>query len=88
MTDLAGLEQIRVDLELPLLILKGSKGFLACGYVNVETTNKTGEACAIVRGVQNYDDMLEATVADVSEAAGELGIQHGMKGAEALELLR
>jgi len=85
---LEGIEKLGLELKLPLLILRGTKGFLACGYINVEMTKKTGEACAIVRGVQDYDDMLEATVVAVSEAAGELGVQMGMKGANALELFR
>jgi len=50
----SGLSKEHIQLQLPLLIIKGSKGFLACGYVNVETCNKTGEACAIVTGVKTH----------------------------------
>ena len=81
-------DQLRIDLKLPLLIQRGSRGFLACGYINVETTNKTSEACAIVRGVNDFDDMLKAAVVAVSEEAQKLGVQVGMTGSEALELFR
>jgi uncharacterized protein YunC (DUF1805 family) len=46
--------------------LQGSEGLLACGYLSVETFNKTGEAAAIVTGVKNFDDMSAATVKTVS----------------------
>ena len=67
--DWQGLTKEQIQLQLPLLIIKGSKGFLACGYINVETCNKTGEACAIVTGVKTHDEMLNAEVKAVSAAA-------------------
>lgn len=70
-----------------LLILKGKKGFLACGYVNPVTAEKLGHACAIVSGVKNYDDMLKASVIAVSTKATQLGVNIGMSGKEAMLLL-
>ncbi len=86
--DWSGLSKERIDLKLPLLIVKAPKGFLACGYIHVETCNKTGEACAIVTGVKTHDEMLTATVRAVSDAAGTLGLHAGISGREALALLR
>lgn len=74
----------RIDLKLPLLISKATNGFLACGYINPETCNKTDEACAIVTGVQDHQMMLSAEVKAVSEAARKLGVTPGMTGKEAL----
>ena len=71
-----------------MLIVKGSKGFLACAYIAVHTCNKTDEACAIVSGVKTHDDMLEKEVKAVSEKAASLGAIVGMKGREVLELFR
>ena len=82
------LSKERIELGLPLLIVKGSKGFLACGYINAETCNKTNEACAIVSGVKTHDDMVNAEIKIVSKKAEELGIKVGMKGQAALELFR
>ena len=84
----AGLQPHHIELKLPLLILKGRKGVLACGYLNVETFNKTGEAAAIVTGVRTFDDMAGATVTKVSEAGEHLGLRVGMTGAQVLELIR
>jgi uncharacterized protein YunC (DUF1805 family) len=83
-----GLRKEKIDLKLPLIIIKGSKGFLACGYINVETCNKTQEACAIVSGVKTHEDMLNAKVKFVSDKAKELGIEMDMMGAEAIDLIR
>ncbi len=83
-----GLVKERIQLKLPLLIVKGSKGFLACSYLNVEACNKTGEACAVVSAVKTHDDMLVAEVRAVSNEAEKLGLRIGMKGQDALELLR
>lgn len=67
-----------------LLMIQGDKGFLGCGYFDVATADKLGEAVAIVTGVKNYQDMLEAKVVRLSQAAKELGLQEGMSGEEAL----
>lgn len=67
--------------------MTAEKGFLACGYINVETCNKTGDACAIVTGVTNYEEMKTARVVAVSQAAIRLGIEPNMSGAAALNIL-
>ena len=84
--DWSGLERSKISLEAPLLIVKGSLGFLGCGYINTDSC--IDEACAIVSGVNTHDDMLKALVKAVSKDATELGIKVGMTGAEAMELLR
>ena len=84
--DWSGLERSKISLEAPLLIVKGSLGFLGCGYINTDSC--IDEACAIVSGVNTYNDMLKASVKAVSKDATELGIKVGMTGAEAMELLR
>ena len=84
--DWSGLERSKISLEAPLLIVKGSLGFLGCGYINVDAC--ADEACAIVTGVNTHNDMLKASVKAVSKDATKLGIKVGMTGAEAMELLR
>ena len=86
--DWEGLTKEEIQLELPLLIIKGSKGFLGCGYINVETCNKTGEACGIVTGVKTHEAMLSAEIKAVSIEAEKLGVRIGMTGAKALEIFR
>lgn len=76
------------QLSRPLLVVSGSKGCLTCGYLSMDSFERNGDAAAIVRGVDTYDDMLTAEVQQVSRLANELGVQPGMTGAEALELFR
>jgi len=70
-----------------MLMINGSKGMLACGYIKVETADKLGDALAIVTGVSTYDDMCVKNVVAVSKAAADLGVQIGMSGKDALAKL-
>ncbi len=67
-----------------LLFIGGSKGVLGCGYFNIETADKVGEAIAVVTGVKNFDDMRQAKVIKLSAAAEALGIQIGDSGEDVL----
>lgn len=67
-----------------LLLIKSARGILGCGYLNAATADKINDALAIVSGVKNYGDMLEAKVLQASRAALALGVETGMSGAEAL----
>lgn len=82
------LELLQFDLARPLLVMKAPKGILGCGYINVETCNKTGEVCAIVTGVNTFDDMRKAKIVATSTKAVELGIQVGETGQDALNKMR
>ena len=84
--DWTGLDREIISLEAPLLIVKAPKGFIGCGYINVNAC--LGEACATVNEVNTHDEMLTATISAASEDAEKLGIKVGMSGAEAIELLR
>ena len=86
--DWTGLTQTRHELKRPLLVVSGSKGCLSCGYLNVDSFDRNGDAGAIVRGVDTFDDMLIAQVQQVSKLASELGVHVGMSGRETLELFR
>lgn len=70
--------------NVSILVIVGKKGLLGCGYVNHIAGDKFGDAVAIVRGVNSYDDMLEATVAEVNGVAADLGVHVGMSGKDAL----
>ena len=76
------------QLKRPLLVISGSKGCLSCGYLSMASFERNGDAAAIVRGVDTYDDMLVAKVQEVSQLARELGVEPGMSGQQALELFR
>jgi len=89
--DVEGKETLGLKVELPgsppLLLIVGDKGFIMCGYLNVEVAEKLQVAAAVVSGVKNFDDVLNAEIKAVTSRAKELGINVGLKGKEALKKL-
>jgi uncharacterized protein YunC (DUF1805 family) len=71
--------------KYPLLVIRAEKGFLMCGYLNVNAAEALGDTAARVKGVQSFEDMLKAQVVEATQLAKELGIKPGMTGREALE---
>lgn len=82
-----GFTRESIQLGQTLLIVKGSKGLAGCTYLNIDTFERFGEACAIIPA-GDFDKMLDAKVSTVTSQAKGLGIEVGMPGREALELLR
>jgi len=69
----------------PLLLVVAHKGFVMCGFLNVEIAERLSVAAAMVSGVKTFEDVLSAQVRATTSKAKNLGIEAGMKGAEALK---
>jgi uncharacterized protein YunC (DUF1805 family) len=69
----------------PLLVAKGEKGFVMCGFLDLRSADKFNAAAAVVRGVKTLDELLSKPVTDVSAAALLQGVKPGMTGRDALE---
>jgi uncharacterized protein YunC (DUF1805 family) len=67
-----------------LVFIKGEKGFIMCGYLNLETAEKFKNIAAIATGVKNVSDMLNAVIVKSTSYAQKLGIFAGMPVKEAL----
>ena len=80
---------LRTDLpdSPPLLLIIAEKGFVMCGYLNVDAAEKIGVAAAMVSGVKSFEDVLNAQVKAATTKAQSLGAEVGMKGIEALKLM-
>lgn len=77
-----------IDLgKAPLIILQARKGYLMCGYLNMNTANKLGDIAGKVTGVKTYDDMLNAPIIEVSENAKKEGLTEGMNARDFLKKL-
>jgi uncharacterized protein YunC (DUF1805 family) len=88
--DLGNSSAIGLKMEMehaPLLVIRANKGFVMCGYLNMEAANKLGDTAVRVTGVRTFEDVLTAKAVDVSEAAKRLGISTGMPAKEALLLM-
>ena len=80
---------VRVELpdSPPLLLVVAEKGFVMCGFLNIDAAEKLGVATAVVSGVKSFEDVLDAEVKAVTSKAKTLGVDVGMKGADALKCL-
>lgn len=61
----------------PLLLIKGGKGFVMCGYLNLEVADGLGAAAAVVSGVNSFDDVLNAKIKVSTSKAKLLGLEPG-----------
>jgi uncharacterized protein YunC (DUF1805 family) len=69
-----------------------ARGVLGCGLFDVQVASEFGMAVAIAKGTPQQplvepEDLYQAKIVAVSEAARQLGINPGMSGSEALEKL-
>ena len=67
-------------------------GLVGCGIYDVKTAGEFGQAIAIARGTPEKplvdpEDLFGAKIVDLTPRARELGIQVGMTGREAVEIL-
>lgn len=61
----------------PLLLIKGEKGLVMCGYLDVDVAERVGLAAAIVTGVSSFEDVLNAEIKVTTSKAKELGLEPG-----------
>jgi len=78
---------LRTDLpdSPPLLLITSEKGFVMCGFLNVESAEKLGVAAAVISGVKTFEDVLNGQVKAATTKAKSLGVEIGMKGIDALK---
>ena len=67
-------------------------GLVGCGIYDIKTAAEFGQAVAIARGTPqnplvNPEDLFDAKIVNATPQAKELGIQVGMTGRNAVELL-
>lgn len=85
-------EKTAMGIEIPLnnavlVMAIGKKGFVMCGYLNIDAAEKMGDCACVVKGVKNVDELLAGRVVALTTGAQKLGIKLEMSGKEALEKL-
>lgn len=73
--------------NLPLIVIKAKKGYIACSYIDRETAEKVGDIAAFVSGIKCLDDLKKAKIRQTTTWAEDLGIREGMSVKKALELM-
>lgn len=83
---------VGVVVELPktrLVSISTEHGYVMCGALDVEILNTRLADRQVVAGrafgVRNLEDLLDAPLVDVTNAARALGVEPGMTGREALQ---
>ncbi len=74
-------------LEKNLIVLRGSKGYIMCGYLNLDAAEKFNEVAIKITGVSTIDDALNASVNSCSSSAQKLGIRPGQPIKEVLPII-
>ena len=69
-----------------MIVVQCQKGYLMCGYLNMDAAEKFGDAAVLVGGA-GFDEVLKNQIKGATSKARELGIKDGMTGLEAAELL-
>ena len=69
-----------------MLVLTGRRGYIMCGYLNMEAAESFGDAACVISG-SSFGELLQNPVKALSAKAGELGIREGMTGEEAFRIL-
>jgi len=70
-----------------LVVACGRKGYVMCGYLNLDAAEQKKDAACIVKGIKTVDDLLNGKVVGVTSEAKKLGIELEMTGKKALEKL-
>lgn len=73
--------------NLPMIVVKAKRGYIACSYINKETAERVGDIAAFVSGVKCVNDIFSAKVKGTTTWAEDLGIREGMSVKKALELM-
>jgi uncharacterized protein YunC (DUF1805 family) len=61
----------------PLILIEGDKGFVMCGYLNIDAAESLGAAAALVSGVNSWEDVLNAQIKTATTKAKALGLEPG-----------
>ena len=70
---------VKVDLKglPPIVLIEGNKGFVMCGYLNIDSAESLGAAAAVISGVSSWEDILNAKIKTSTTKAKALGLEPG-----------
>ena len=70
-----------------LVVIKGRKGYVMCGYLNMAAAEASGDVAIMVSGVASIGDALRSTAKSVSQEAYNLGIRENQPIRDVLEII-
>ncbi|MCX5711075.1 MAG: DUF1805 domain-containing protein [Candidatus Omnitrophica bacterium] len=83
-----GIEAIAIKLlTKTFVLLRGSKGYIMCGYLNLKVAQKFQDAAAKIVGVASIEDALKAQIHSCTPQAKKIGIKPGQPVKDALRII-
>ena len=79
--------EMELSKDSSLLAITGDKGYVMCGYLNINTAQKRNDVACMVTGVKTIEDILNSKIVALTSAAQKLGISMGMEVKKVLEIL-
>ncbi|MCX5709148.1 MAG: DUF1805 domain-containing protein [Candidatus Omnitrophica bacterium] len=74
-------------LSKSFVLLRGSRGYVMCGYLDMKVAQKFQDAAAKIVGVASIEDALKAQIQTCTPQARRLGIKPGQPVKEALRFI-
>jgi len=69
------------------ILLRGRRGYVMCGYLDLKAAEKFGDAAVKIRGVSTIKQAIKTTVHSCTSQALKLGISKGQPVAGFLNLI-
>ncbi len=70
-----------------LIVLRGQKGYVMCGYLSLKAAGKFKDAAAVITGVSTLKEALKAKVYSATLKAKRLGIHKGQCIKDVLKII-
>jgi len=70
-----------------LIAIRGRRGYVMCGYLDIKTADKFNEAAVIVSGVSTISGMIKGRVFNLSFEAKKLGIYKNQPIRDVLKII-
>lgn len=70
-----------------LIVLKGSGGYVMCGYLNMRAAERFRDVAVKITGISTIEEALDTTVASCTSHARKAGIHKGQKIRDVLKII-
>ncbi|MBN3041095.1 MAG: DUF1805 domain-containing protein [Candidatus Omnitrophica bacterium] len=70
-----------------LIVLRGDKGYVMCGYLSMKVANKFADSAVKVKGVSTIKDALDAKVYSLSQEAKKIGIKRNQRIKDVIKII-
>jgi len=70
-----------------LILLKGKKGYIMCGYLDMTAANKFGDVAVKITGVSTINEALDSRAVSTSVVARKIGIKKNQNIKDILKII-